>query len=334
MNLFFKGSRNLEDFINIVVNCKAVRESWRKFLGNLEAVRKFILESDEYRDFSADLDIGRKFPEGFAKIARVFDLYSSFYTDRYNEIIDRMFGLVTDPELAKRRRRFRIRSRKQDVTADNDPVFESVAELKAAAEGKVSDRKAFGKYAEQIEIIETKFVFMLETLRHKGRAVDFNSIPDMTNEEKLKYFFKMFISSTGRKTKDNALQQLRRHDEFGNMQICKQVKTSCGLTKLIEHYYLDLHRCIYMQVGDIVFQFDRQLNLFGIPNLPLFKDIDPVYTVKLLISDDLTKIMLHIKARMRRRKALAGKTVVSFDRNDGNYICDIVKHAEIHTRAS
>jgi len=43
----------------------------------------------------------------------------------------------------------------------------------------------------------------------------------MTNEEKLKYFFKMFISATGRLTKDNALQLLRKHDVFGNMQLCR-----------------------------------------------------------------------------------------------------------------
>lgn len=38
-----------------------------------------------------------------------------------------MFDLITDEELLKSKRLYRIRSRKQDVKAETDPVFESIA---------------------------------------------------------------------------------------------------------------------------------------------------------------------------------------------------------------
>lgn len=63
---------------------------------------------------------------------------------------------------------------------------------------KLENAEEIHKIALQMQKIEAK---MNALLKSAGKDVnDFNALHEMTSKDKLKCFFKMFVSSTGRKT--------------------------------------------------------------------------------------------------------------------------------------
>ena len=61
-------------------------------------------------------------------------------------------------------------------------------------------------------------------------------------------------------------------------------------------YYLKKDHCAYLQVADTIYALDEDYNLFAIPDVPCFKTCMTNFSVGLLVSDDMSKISLHIKA--------------------------------------
>ena len=57
-----------------------------------------------------------------------------------------------------------------------------------------------------LKMIEAKFEALLEKTGHKG--TDYAALSEFENDEKLMYFFKMFISSAGRRVKGQDLNSL------------------------------------------------------------------------------------------------------------------------------
>jgi len=185
----------------------------------------------------------------------------------------------------------------------------------------VSNYDMFFDLTTNIKRIEIKFKRILESLK-KG-SDDFRALLSLSNSDKLKYFFKLFISTAGNKTKNTKLNPLilQDSDKFGNFQLCSDIEVSnTRLGEMITSFYLNKDKCPYIQIKDTVFAFDLNQNVFNLPNLPVFKDFITSFSISLKISAELDEISLHIKAKEPDRTAFAGKTLVSFVQSDKNYV--------------
>ena len=75
--------------------------------------------------------------------------------------------------------------------------------------------------AQRIQQVEVKLNSVLKDL---GKDVgDFNALMDISEKDKLKYFFKLFVSSVGRKTKGNSPLLDNSSEKPGNFDICPDV---------------------------------------------------------------------------------------------------------------
>lgn len=55
------------------------------------------------------------------------------------------------------------------------------------------------------------------------------------------------------------------------MQICSRIILNTDeLAKLITAFYVKKDRCAYIQIADVIYQFDRDLNPLALDKLPLF----------------------------------------------------------------
>lgn len=75
--------------------------------------------------------------------------------------------------------------------------------------------------------------------------------------------------------------------------------------------------CAYIQIDDTIFQFSKTGNPFNIPNLPLFNEAITNQEIKILVSDDLNSIHMHIFVEEPQSKSLKK---LSFKEKDKNYI--------------
>ena len=142
----------------------------------------------------------------------------------------------------------------------------------------------------------------------------------------------MFLSSTGRKIRNQQLHTLINQDteELGIMQLIPTIfiqdKT---LNQKITEYYVNKDNCAYIQIDDTIFQFSKSGNPFNIPNLPLFNEAITNQEIKILVSDDLSSIHMHIFVEEPKSESLKK---LSFKEKDKNYIQKVLKNIEIKTQ--
>lgn len=119
--------------------------------------------------------------------------------------------------------------------------------------------------------IEAKFMALLSNKRLMQEH-SINDIKTLKNNEKTRAFYKMFISASGRKSKDGTYD-LMAEDQLGNMVVCPVFKlTDDEMAKLITNFYVKKDHCAYIQIGRTIYQFDKAFNPLNIPDLPIFQD--------------------------------------------------------------
>jgi hypothetical protein len=127
-------------------------------------------------------------------------------------------------------------------------VFKKTALLKALAQEqqiKIHDQGKFDILLNAIEKIEIKLNVLLQTLGYDSNQI--NKVKSLSNSDKTKYFFKMFISSVGRKQRDAIANSLAKVDELGNLEICSLSNfKSAELATLITNFYVKKDNCQYI----------------------------------------------------------------------------------------
>lgn len=127
-------------------------------------------------------------------------------------------------------------------------MFKKTSLLKALVQEqqiKVHDQDKFNILLGAIEKIEIKLNVLLKTLGYDSNQV--NKVKSLPNSDKTKYFFKMFISSVGRKRGDAVANSLAKVDELGNLEICSLSNfKSAELATLITNFYVKKDNCQYI----------------------------------------------------------------------------------------
>lgn len=192
----------------------------------------------------------------------------------------------------------------------------------------VSDPIKFKSLTNAIKKIEIKFTTLLQS---EGLTPEqFDDIDKLNDVNKLMCFFKMFISSTGRRYKGQALFITDQTAELGVMQICPAVQIDTPkLAQMITDYYLFKDKCAYIQIGDTILQFDAEFNPFKLPDLPLFKEAVTKFNVAVSIDDNLRNLHLKLFAVEFNDKALIGKNIISFKPADKNFVGKKLKEINI-----
>ena len=321
INQLFEKEINISKFLNKVVNSKEVKTTWKKFLNNAIAVEKFIEKSDEFKQF-ANKKFQQKWPDDFQNFAKVFDTYCQFYIDKYNSLVDKLFLQFESRALDKSY--FKIRSHKANR---KDNAFKTITILQMEIEEqhlKIFDQQAFDDIVSAILTIERKLNALLQALGKSDSQI--SDLLSLEDKYKTKYFFKLFISSVGRKRAGQDFNDLSEEDELGNMQLCSSIvlKTK-ELAEMITAFYVKKDHCAYIQIGDMIYQFDEKFNPFKLEKLPIFKDILDTYAIRISISDDLSSIRLHISAIEPDKSKLSKFSKLSFKKNDKNFIAKEVK---------
>lgn len=324
INQLFSKNINIGSFLNSIVNSKELVDSWKLFHKNVQDVEQFVLVSKEFSAFSKDIQFKNVYPDDFQAFVKVYDGYCDFYIEKYNTLIEQLFKLF-DNDVGLDINDFKILSHKENSKAN---VFKKTALLKALAEGqqiKVHDQSKFNILLSAIEKIEIKLNVLLQTLGYDSNQI--NKVKSLPNSDKAKYFFKMFISSVGRKQRDAIANSLTKVDELGNMEICNLSNfKSAELAKLITNFYVKKDNCQYIQIADTIYQLDKKLNSLSLPDLPLFTDYLTSFSIKLSINDDLDHIGLHIKALEPDKVLLSKRKLLSFKKDDANYISKAIRH--------
>ena len=188
------------------------------------------------------------------------------------------------------------------------------------------DEKKLMALADELKTIEAKLSRIMDTIGTQNP----NDLLALPNVDKLRYFFAAFLSSTGRKRKGkNELIDLHQ-DELGNMVICPWVDVeNSRLAKAICDYYMKKDKCIYIQIGGIAYSLSKNYNLFALPNPPCFEDCMTKFSVGLIVSDDMSRVGLHVKAYEPDSKVLGKHELLSFKQKDTNFIGKKFKRIEI-----
>ena len=320
----FSKDINIGSFLNSIVNSKELADSWKQFHKNIQDVEQFVLVSKEFSAFSKNIQFKNVYPDDFQVFVKVYDGYCDFYIEKYNTLIEQLFKLF-DNDIGLDINDFKILSHKENSKAN---VFKKTALLKALAQEqqiKIHDQGKFDILLNAIEKIEIKLNVLLQTLGYDSNQI--NKVKSLSNSDKTKYFFKMFISSVGRKRGDAVANSLAKVDELGNLEICSLSKfKSVELAKLITNFYVKKDNCQYIQIADTIYQLDKKLNSLNLPDLPLFTDYLTNFSIKLSINDDLDHIGLHIRALEPDKAVLSKCKLLSFKQDDANYISKAIRH--------
>lgn len=324
INRLFNKEINISSFLNKLVTNPNIKESWNKFLSNVTEVEKFVETNNELKHFSSKFTFNQKFPEDFKTFINIFDTYCDFYTEKYNLLIQKLFKLFDSSELDVSE--YQIKSHNEH---DSNGVFHTIFSLKGIIKKfnlKIFNETSFKQIANQIQRIEIKLNALLKLLGYSSENI--SAVKKLQPDEKTKYFFKLFISSVGRKSKNSNFNEvLTDKDMFGNMQICSDslVETD-ELANMITSYYVKKDNCAYIQIDDTIYQFDEKINPFKIEGLPIFKDYMKKFYVSLKINDSLTKISLHIRALPPDKSLFTSDVkLLSFREKDKNYIMNHIK---------
>lgn len=329
-NLFKKI--DLSTYLNTLLNNSQIKEQWKIFVDNLKQLEKYLLENDEFKQFATTFS--SKYPQNFKDIANIFDKYCEFYIERYNQLISQIIELINDNKIKKQFDKFLI-TNKQDINGSLNELIALVSLQEEANPNIISNKKIYKTNIKLIKQIEVKFKALLKSLKKDTNNFNYLKILISDTEKqtpKLQYFFKMFLSSTGRKIRNQQLHTLINQDteELGIMQLIPTIfiqdKT---LNQKITEYYVNKDNCAYIQIDDTIFQFSKSGNPFNIPNLPLFNEAITNQEIKILVSDDLSSIHMHIFVEEPKSESLKK---LSFKEKDKNYIQKVLKNIEIKTQ--
>lgn len=319
---------NLQGFLNEIVKSNEVKTSWQKFLDNAVAVEEFIKSNEEFKDFVKNAQFKQVWPDDFKGFVKVFDTYCSFYIRKYDTLIEQLFTYFDSEELKVDDYKIQRHNEKNDKH-----VFLTMTSLKDQIEDlelEIYNKNAFENTVNQIFIIEAKFNALLNK---KGYSL--NKIMQLENKDKTKCFFQMFISSVERRSKFDEYNALLKEDKLGNMQICSEIPLKNDkLAKMITEFYVKKDHCAYIQINDTVYQFDTKFNPFNIPDLPIFNECMTNFNVTMKVSDNLNRISLHIRIVDVDSQKLQSKHIVSFKKNDKNYIGRYSKINQIEIKIS
>lgn len=322
---------DLSKFLTDLTKDKDIKAYWKQFKANVNDIVKFIRNNEEFKQFAIKGNIQDSYPKAFKQLAQVFDLYCQHYITKYNTLIDKLFELLTYDEITKRKNDFKIRKHSKDALQSE--AFKKLSVLQANIQTAekllndkiITDKKKFQLLVTEIKKIEVKLTILLNDLERDPN--DFNGLNDIPKKEQLKYFFKLFISSTGRKLKGKNALVLPDADEAGNMQLLPNIELeNSRLGQMITDFYVLKDSCAYVQIADRIFIFDTDFNPLNIPNLPIFKDALSKFSVKLLVDDELTKISLHIQALEPDKQKIHKFNHLSFIQKDTNYIGKALKN--------
>lgn len=301
-----------------------------------------------------------KYPQDFKHIENIFDKYVGYYKNQYDSLIDRLIDKMPNDLLIAFRHqigdesfdfqdlKFSGKRFKRDKSCKSNELFQHLSQIIAKtlsdyskiADQTNADMKDFldehpniskldngeeiTKLASELQKIETKFNALLTHLKYDVN--DFSKLDAIKPVDKLKYFFKMFISSTGRKLKNDISHALVDDTKLGNMMICAPVVVeNTRLAQMITDFYVKKDGCAYIQIQSNAYQFDDRHNPLGLIDMPIFKDCMTKFEVGFFMSDDLKKIMLSIKAFKPNASCFQDKSSLSFIKSHSNYICKVLK---------
>ena len=314
-------------------------------------------------DFTKGLSFqSGEYPKNFKFISEVFDRFVDYYISEYNELIDYLIDNAPDALKAVHNFAgddnafdaddFKIPHKKMKRSDDllsnellkyvtkmqaGTAAFKAVAdEVNADAEDgmRINDGHDVNKVAHSIRRIELKLNALL---KHLGcKPGDYAALKNIDPIDKLKYFFQLFVSSTGRKSGGKNIDLPDDSDKFGNMVICKPVIVeNSRLAQMITDFYVKKDGCAYIQIADRVYLFHEKHNPLGIEGLPIFKECMTRFEVRFFVSDRLDKIKLSIIAQEPDSQSFSGSTSISFVQSDSNFICKALKKPiEVHTKQS
>ena len=306
-----------------------------------------------------------KYPENFKDICKVFDIYVKYYIDSYNGLIDYIVKNIPDvfdvlyanskedfdPEDLKIPHKkmgrssslvlnelFNYASRMQaNVAAYKDIADEINDTLEPDENGELrglDDGKSVIRVAQRMQQIEVKMNALLKHL--KKNENDFNALLSIEPKDKLKYFFKLFLSSVGRKAKNASSNPLLSQDagKLGNMMLCPEtIVENTHLAQMITDFYVKKDGCAYIQIADTAYAFVDGASPLGICNLPVFKDAITKFKVWLSVNDALDQIRLQVGAVPLDAKVLSGKLCISFVPKHANFVCKALKTPiEVHIK--
>ena len=127
-----------------------------------------------------------------------------------------------------------------DVAKDVNKSLES-----QGLEHELEDAEKIKKVATQMQKIEAKMNALLKSLKRDEN--DFDALTSLKKKDKLKCFFKMFMSSVGRKHGDKNPVLDAAEDKLGNMVICAPVVVkNSRLAQMIADFYVKKDGCAYI----------------------------------------------------------------------------------------
>lgn len=339
--------------------------NWKKMVQHIMANFNQSYKYDIALDIDDDIKkcasfLSGKYPDDFKHIAKIFDKYVAYYKSSYNSIIDRMIDImpmdlmlalrneINDDEFDLNDLKISSKNRRRSTNVSTNELFQHISKIAAnmTAYKKLADElnqtmvsaDDFDPYefskldngaeiqyiAMQLQKIEVKLATLMG---HLGLdANDFSGLDKLKDEAKLKYFFKMFLSSTGRKNKEGNRLLTATSDKLGNMMICAPIDVeNSRLAQMITDFYVKKDHCAYIQIGNILFQFDEKFNPLNLENLPIFKDHLTKFRVSFLLSDKLDSIKFSTMAFQPNEDDLSGYTRISLSPEHGNFICRVLK---------
>ena len=338
----FKHGIRLNEILDEILADGDIEKKAREFFMHLDLLAKSIKESEEFRLFSKHIQLGRRYPEGFAQFAQVFDEYLQHYSSRYNQIIDQMFEcLVDDPVLQGTKESFKLGVKNANAS---DAVSDLAATLLDQEDGEriFKSENSMSKFIELgkiLKTIEDKFNAILAALKKPHRQ--FNILFELPHKQKLMYFFKAFLSSTrdSRRVDPTAIEDFENamispelasgeleSDELGTMQICGGIVESEKIARKIAMFYALKDKCAYMQIGDTIFSLDPDFDPLQLEWIPSFSESVTQFDVRVTLSDDLSEIRLRMRGLAPQN--LEGDSL-SFIQSDQNYVAKKMKSIEI-----
>ena len=339
----FKYKIRLDDLFDEILSDERVEKSALEFFKKLDLLTQDVQMSEEFKLFSKHIKLGSRYPEGFQQFAQVFDEYLKHYSTRYNQIVDQMFAcLDSSLDVQKMKSDFKVDIQNANASMMFDDLLPDLLKMESDGARVFKNDNAevrFCQLGSLLQSIEVKFEAILAALKKPSRS--FASLFQLKQVEKLKYFFKAFISGTKdqrKKTDTNpsgygmspeAVDGVPEVDELGVMQICDKLELeSTEIPKKIARFYVLKDKCAYIQIGDQVFGFDADMDPFGLEFIPSFEECMTKYEVKIHVSDALDDIRLQLRA-LEPQNVLGDK--VSFVQSDPNYIAKVLDPIEIDT---
>ena len=336
MDLFFSKDLDISGFLNEVMQKPEVKEFWDQFLLNIDAVQTVIAEDEEFKEFASKVRLSQQFPDNVDALIKIFDTYVKYYEEKYDSLSWQLYDVLEDNGLDDPEDYLMIgdsgeRSVSETFNGVNwflDCIYMWKEKTSNFDDKQLKlDEKKMMALADEMKIIEAKISRILDKT-HTSNAKELLNLP---KSDKLRYFFAAFLSSTGHKKNGKHELVALQQDKLGNMVICPGVDVESNkLAKMICDYYMKKDNCIYIQVDDTIYALSKNYNLFQLPDIPCFEDFMTRFSIGLIVSYDMSKISLHIKAYEPDKSSFSGHQQLSFKQHDTNFVGKKITHIDIH----